>query len=226
MSEPTGTPASDPGDADPVPEIRVGRRERARAKPVGRALGWRIRDTRYLYQSDWFDLRQDDLQLPSGAPARFTYVEHPGFVSVVPLTAEGQIVLIRSYRFTIDGWCWEVPAGGVGNKPGASAREVAMAELREETGYEVAGRLERVAGYHNAIGNSQTPAEVFLATGVRPAGAQRLDATEAIEVRPRPAREVFRMARSGDIQDGASALAILLCQARIEAELAGSGGGG
>lgn len=191
-------------------------------KPVGAELGWRLRRTRYLYRSDWFDLRQDELHLPNGEPATFTYVEHPGFVSILPLTDQGQILLIRSYRYTVDAWCWELPAGGVGNKPELDLAGVARSELLEETGHVVTGRLEHVTRYHNAIGNSRTPADVFFATGVRPAGEQHLDATEQIEVHPLPAAAVLAMAQGGQIEDGASALAILLCAERIEAALRGA----
>lgn len=190
-----------------------------RGKPLGRSLGWRLRATRYLYRSQWFDLRQDELSLPSGAPATFTYVEHPGFVTVVPLTAAGQIVMIRSYRYTVDDWAWELPAGGFGNKPGQSPAEVARAELLEETGCRITGDLIPVARYYNGIGNTHTPAEIFLATGVEPAGTQTLDETEQIEVHPMPARQALALARAGDITDGASALALLLCAPLIEARL-------
>jgi ADP-ribose pyrophosphatase len=188
-------------------------------KPLAASLGWRLDRTRYLYESDWFDLRQDELELPGGRRIAFTYVEHPGFVSIVPMTPEGLIILIRSYRYTIDDWSWEIPAGGLGNKPGMSPREVALAELEEETGYRVEGELERVADYNNAVGNTRTPATIYFATEVRSRGRQVLDPTEVIEVAPRPAREVLEMARSGAIADGASALAILLCADRIEREL-------
>lgn len=190
-------------------------------KPLGRSLGWRLHTTRYLYRSQWFDLRQDAITLPSGAPATFTYVEHPGFVTVVPLTTTGEIVLIRSYRYTVDDWAWELPAGGFGNKQGQSPAEVARAELLEETGCRITGELIPVARYYNGIGNTNTAAEIFLATGVELGGPQALDETEQIEVHPLPARQALALARSGAMTDGASALALLLCAEMVEARLAG-----
>lgn len=189
-------------------------------KPLGRSLGWRLHATRYLYRSQWFDLRQDEISLPSGAPATFTYVEHPGFATVVPLTDTGEIILIRSYRYTVDDWAWELPAGGFGNKQGLSPADVAREELLEETGCRITGELIPVARYYNGIGNTSTPAEIFLATGVLRDGAQALDETEQIEVHPLPAHDALALARSGGITDGASALALLLCAPLIEAHLA------
>jgi ADP-ribose pyrophosphatase len=191
----------------------------SRPKVLGQALGWRLKATRYLYNSHWFDLRQDDLDLPDGQPVTFTYVEHPGFVSVVPLTNEGDIVMIRSYRWTVDAWCWEVPAGGLGNRPGLPLERVAREELLEETGHQIEGRIEHVTSYHNGIGNTRTRAHVFFATGVRTVTAPSLEATEMIEVHPLPARQALEMARRGEVEDGSSALALLLCAERIEAAL-------
>lgn len=201
--------------------MAAGERDGAGGKPLGRSLGWRLHATRYLYRSQWFDLRQDELSLPSGAPATFTYVEHPGFVTVVPLTAAGEIIMIRSYRYTVDDWAWELPAGGFGNKQGQSPAEVAREELLEETGYRISGELIPVARYYNGIGNTHTEAEIFLATGVELGGPQALDETEQIEVHPLPARQALALARAGAITDGASALALLLCAELIEARLAG-----
>ena len=47
--------------------------------------GWRRRSTRYLFESRWFRLRQDELTLPSGEDITYTQVEHDGYVVVVPL---------------------------------------------------------------------------------------------------------------------------------------------
>jgi hypothetical protein len=43
-------------------------------------------------------------------------------------------------------------------------------------------------------------------------GSQRHEDTEDIEIHPVPIKEAFRMARTGEIKDGISALAILLCE--------------
>lgn len=203
-----------PESSQSVPKPR-----RPRPKPTGQKLGWRLKATRYLYASHWFDLRQDDLDLPNGDPVTFTYVEHPGFVSIVPLTPAGEIVMIRSYRWTVDAWCWEIPAGGLGNKPGRTLEEIAREELLEETGHVAEGRIEQVCSYHNGIGNTSTRAHVFFATGVTHARDPALESTEMIKVHPLPALQALDMARRGEVEDGSSALALLLCAQRIEAAL-------
>jgi ADP-ribose pyrophosphatase len=183
--------------------------------------------------------------LPDGSERDFTFVEHPGFVSIVPLTSAGEVLLIRSYRYPVDAQVLEVPAGGLGNSgdrradqsaaesredPFAGARAlaqpqpaelraVALRELREETGH-VAGDMEAVGSYWSAIGNSSCRAYVYLARDVRPDGDPQLEATESIEVLPTPIEEALRMARDGRIEDGHSALALLWCEERLRAAAA------
>ena len=74
---------------------------------------WRRIATRLIWRSRWYDVRQDALVLPDGATSSYTYQDHPGAVMIVPITADGQVVMLRQYRYLLDQWCWEVPAGGV-----------------------------------------------------------------------------------------------------------------
>ena len=80
------------------------------SKPNASRQGWQIRASRHLYESHWYSVRQDEIRLPDGQEITFTQIEHPGFVSVVPVTPDGQIILIYSYRYTVDDWMWEIPA--------------------------------------------------------------------------------------------------------------------
>ncbi len=67
-------------------------------------------------------------------------------MTVLPVTTDGQVVMIRSYRYTVDDWCWELPAGGLGDKPGVPLVEVAQQELRRGDRRLTASRCARSAG--------------------------------------------------------------------------------
>lgn len=183
----------------------------APAKPNAVAQGWQIRSSRYLYESHWYNVRQDEIRLPTGEDILYTQIEHPGFVTVVPVTEDGQVVLIRSYRYSVDEWTWEVPAGGLGNKPGQPLAEVAASELMEETGA-VAQDIQYVTSYYSGVGSSNVQAHIFLATGVRFVGQQDLEQTEVIEVHTLPIEDALLFVRSGQMQDGQSAMALLFCE--------------
>lgn len=145
--------------------------------------------------------------LPDGRPAVYNVVEKPDAVFVVPVTAEREIVLVYQYRYTVDDWCWEVPAGAV--RPGQSLEEAARAELREEVGG-TAGGLDYLGRFYAANGICSEVSHLFLATGVR-LGETAHEAAEVMTVHRMPAVEVLRMARNGEITDGPSALALLRC---------------
>ena len=192
------------------------------SKPNAIRQGWQIRASRHLYQSHWYNVRQDDIRLPDGQEITFTQIEHPGFVTVVPVTDDRQIVLIYSYRYTVDEWVWEVPAGGLGNKPHLTPLAVAQEELAEEVGG-VAATWRPIGSYYAGIGSSNVRAHVFLATGVQLNGRQQLESTEIIQVRTVPVAEALAMARSGVMQDGQSVLALLWCEPWLQEMMTGKG---
>jgi ADP-ribose pyrophosphatase len=169
---------------------------------------WETLDRRYLWQSQWYNLRQDRLRTPAGAEFTYTVVEHPGAVWVVPVTTSGQIALIRNYRYTVDDWCYEVPAGGLG--PDGNPEEVARQELLEEAGG-TATELRPIGQFYTSNGISDEVAYVYLATGVE-LGETHREPTERMELRLVPVHEALRMAREGEISDGPSALALLWCE--------------
>jgi ADP-ribose pyrophosphatase len=180
-----------------------------REKILGRSLGWLTRSARYLFESRWHKVRQDEVDL-RGKSMIFTWLEHAGSVFIVPVTADGRIVLIRTYRYNVDDWVWEVPAGGIGDKPHLSLEAAAREELREETGY-TGGTFEKLSEYYSAVGVLDLKFTVFLARGVERTHDLDLEDSEQIdEVALLTLDEAVARARSGAINDGESALAILL----------------
>jgi len=167
----------------------------------------------YLWQSPWYNVRQDRLRTGDGKELTYTVIEKPEAVWIVPVTADGKLVLIEQYRYAIDSWCLEVPAGNM--EPGADALAMAARELREETGG-ISERILSVADFYTMNGIGDEVAQVFLALGVTLGEPQR-EETEYIVLHEVPVKEALRMARAGEIKDGPSALAILLCETALRA---------
>jgi ADP-ribose pyrophosphatase len=119
---------------------------------------WETLDSRYLWKSQWYNLRQDRLRTPSGHEFTYTLVDHPGAVWVVPVTAGGRVALVWQYRHTVDDWCFELPAGGLG--PDGNPEEVARLELLEEIGGSAAD-LRYVGRFYTSNGISN---EVAMST--------------------------------------------------------------
>lgn len=171
---------------------------------------------RTLWHSKWYALRQDELAGTNGERLTYTVVEKPDAVWIVPVTPEGEIVLIEQYRYPIDAWCLEVPAGNV--EPGADPAAMAARELREEIGG-AAARIVPIGQYYTMKGIGDEQAHIFLALGVR-LGEPAREPTEHITLRRVPLDDALHMARLGAVQDGLSALAILLAEPEIRAYLA------
>lgn len=169
---------------------------------------WKKIDSKYLWRSHWYNLRQDRLRRLGGDEFTYTVIEHPGAVWVVPVTADGQIALVWNYRYAVDDWCYEVPAGGL--TPGLPPEETARRELLEEIGGTTA-ELRLVGQFYTSNGISSETAYVYLATGVE-LGETHREPTELMELRLVPVEEAMRMAREGEISDGPSALALLRCE--------------
>lgn len=141
-------------------------------------------------------------------------VQHDGAVWIVPLTTSGQIVLLNHYRYTVQDWCLELPAGGL--REGETPEEVARKELREEIG----GRAQcwsYVGQFYTSNGISNEVAHIFLATGVTLHETSH-EPAEVMEIHPVPLDEALRMAHANEISDGPSALALLLSEPRLLSE--------
>lgn len=168
---------------------------------------FRTLSSRVAWSCPWYQVRRDEIITPDGQPGVYHVIEKPDAVWIVPLTADGRVVLVDQYRYTIDEWCWEVPAGSV--KPGQSTEEAAREELREEVGgdsdaFTYVGRFYLANGICNEVGH------IFLATGVTLATPHH-EAAEVMDVHLFSVAEALQMAHSGQISDGPSVMALLLC---------------
>lgn len=173
--------------------------------------------SRIAWECPWYRVRQDDILTPDGRPGVYNVIEKADAVWIVPVTAAGEVLMVYQYRYTVDEWCWEVPAGSV--KPGQTREEAAREELREEVGGE-GGELTYISRAFLANGICNEVGHFFLATGVA-VGPTHHEAAEVMHVHRLPIATALRMARAGEISDGPTALALLLCAGQLEA-LAGT----
>ena len=157
--------------------------------------------TRTLYEGRIFTLQLETVRLPGGGELNAEIIRHPGSVVIVPVTAAGEIVLVRQYRPAIGRSAWELPAGSL--KPGEDPGTAALRECHEETGL-VPGELERLGAFYPTPGYCDELMNFYRATGLR---AQRdgehaqQDEDEDIEARAFGVDEGRRMIAGGDIVD-------------------------
>ena len=185
-------------------------------KPRGRALGWQRLSTDYPVDSPQLRVRRDVVRWPGGRIAPYTYIEGKGAVWVVPVTVEGEIVLIRQFRYTMDDWCWELPAGGFHDFDGSPV-ELARRELAEEVGG-TSDDWTYVGSFRPGTSFIDSVCHIVLARDVRLDRDPQREPGEIIEVHPVQVARALWMARSGEMADGCSALALLRCEPYLQRE--------
>ena len=95
---------------------------------------WKVLESRYAYRDRWLALRSDTVELPNGRVLTpFHVIEQPDWVTVVALTANGNIVLVEEYRHGARETVIELPSG-IHDKPETPLAAM-QRELREETGF-------------------------------------------------------------------------------------------
>src|SRR6188508_3613572 len=99
------------------------------------------RQVRKVYEGRIFTVQVESITLPNGMALDAEIVRHPGSVVIVPVTAAGEVILVRQYRHAIGRWAWELPAGSL--KPGEDVEKAARRECHEEIGL-VPGHVEKL----------------------------------------------------------------------------------
>lgn len=116
---------------------------------------------RLVYQGRKFNFEVSRLRLPNKAEGEWECIRHPGGAVAVPFTAEGQLVLVRQYRFAACGRLLEFPAGTI--EPHEDPEQTVVREIQEETGYR-AKQWQKLGKFFLAPGYSDEIIYAFLAT--------------------------------------------------------------
>lgn len=143
-------------------------------------MKWKVLESEYLFTEPWLTIRRDKCELPNGRIMPAFYVqEYPTWVCAFALTKESKVVMIKQYRHGIQEISIE-PPGGVVDK-GEEPLTAIKREVMEETGYEFESYefLGRVCA-NPSTGDNYL--HMFLATGGKKTGEQKLDDTEDVEV--------------------------------------------
>lgn len=155
--------------------------------------------TKKIYKGEILELRVDDIILENGKTGKREIIEHGGAVTLIPITPEGKIVLVKQFRKPIEKEILELPAGRI--EKGEDPKNTAIRELKEETGYEIKD-IKYLFKFAPALGYSNEIIYVYLShLGVK--GDTNFDETEDIEIFEYPLDEILNLIYKGDeILDG------------------------
>ena len=153
-------------------------------------------------------VKRDTVKLPNGNIATREVVEHPGGVAVVPIDEEGNVYMVRQYRYPLGRLCLEIPAGKLNY--GEDHRECGLRELSEETGMDT-DCFEYLGVFCPSPGFSQELIHIYLATKLRQ-NKMHLDEDEFLEVEKYKFDKLLSMIREGKIKDGKTVIGLLLAK--------------
>lgn len=160
------------------------------------------REIRIAFKGRVFTVQVETIALPKGGELAVEIVRHPGSVVIVPITDDGELILVRQYRHPIGRWVWELPAGTL--KPGEEAERAAIRECHEETGL-IPSRVEQIGSYYPSPGFCDEIMHFFKVTGLRRPGAgdeaAQQDEDEDLEARAFSRAAVESMMKAGEIVD-------------------------
>lgn len=173
----------------------------------GSDLTWETLDSRVAYSCSAFDIYNEAVRFPNGQSAEFDYLSENEAVVVLPLTPEGDVVVIDQWRHAVERVNRSLPAGSL-EADDEDLEAAARRELTEETGYE-AGTVEHLTSVEPANGISDSLFHYFVAHGCEPTADPDLEANESIRVDTTTFDDLLVAAREGEFRDGRSAMGVL-----------------
>jgi ADP-ribose pyrophosphatase len=173
------------------------------------AEGWEIVSSTSCFKDRNVEIVEEQVRSPAKREARsWTVARRKRAVVVAAITADGKLILIRQERIPVRAALWEVPAGQVDDESEAgedAIAAVALRELREETGYELAegGDLVPLGDYFTSPGFTDERGYFFLARPVREssAGHSREEAESILDCRGFSPGELREMIATNEIRD-------------------------
>jgi 8-oxo-dGTP pyrophosphatase MutT (NUDIX family) len=164
---------------------------------------WKTISSERQFANAHLEVVTDGVQTPTRSdPRSWTIVHRKAAVIIAPMTRDGKIILIRQERIPIREAIWEMPSGQIDYQE--AIEQVALRELREEAGYELAkdGDLIALGHYFSSPGFTDERGYFFLARPVAPCPEYVRDESESIlDCHPFSILEIRRMIAGAEIRD-------------------------
>jgi len=167
----------------------------------------KIVNRKSVFQGKYLALQTLVVKLPDGRLGEREIVRVKDAVAVLPLDNDGNVHLVRQYRAAIDKTLLEIPAGLLNGDE--SARQAAVRECEEETGYRPRA-VTKLITYAHAEGYSTGFMTLYIGTDLEYTGRIHLDSTEFLETVSMPYHELFNMVQENRIMDSKTILCTLM----------------
>ncbi|MBE0645803.1 MAG: NUDIX hydrolase [Bacteroidetes bacterium] len=165
-----------------------------------------------IYEGRVFTIVRDEVRHESGYASVREVVEHLGGAVIAAVHENGDVLLIRQFRYPVAGEILELPAGKLGE--GEDPLECAKRELREETGCR-ADRWEKLTAMLTTPGFCSEVLHIFLARELHDGEQALEEGEESIAVLRVPMHEALAMCADGRIRDGKTITGLALAAMRV-----------
>ncbi|MBS4034787.1 MAG: NUDIX hydrolase [Ignavibacterium sp.] len=162
-------------------------------------MNFKVKKSEILFRGKVFDLKVDEINYNvSGNSGIREVAVHPGGAVVIPVKEDGKIILVKQFRYPIQDWLIEFPAG----KLDANENPLICAtrELEEETGYK-AGEITKLGEILTAPGYCTEILHIYMATGLVPGNHNREEGEIGMEIFEYSIDEINKMILNGEITD-------------------------
>lgn len=159
-----------------------------------------------IYDGRILHITRDTVLLENGTEAIREVVHHPGGACIVPLTENGDVLMVRQFRYPHHTETLEIPAGKLEN--GEEPLVCAERELTEETGAS-AEKLELLGTLFPTPAYDAEVIYMYLARNITLSDTQSLDEDEFLDVIRLPLAEAVDMVMRNEIQDAKTQIALL-----------------
>lgn len=161
---------------------------------------------RYFFEGKIMKARLDEALLPNGKTALREVCEHVGGVGMLPIDRNGNVLLVRQFRYPYDTEMLEIPAGKLDHGEGESIADCGARELKEETGC-TAARMVPLGCVYPSPGFLTEVVHLFAALDLTD-GEMQPDEDEFVELVRLPLAEVEAMVERDEIRDAKTVVAL------------------
>lgn len=163
-----------------------------------------------VFKSRVFSVEVDTRTYPDGKQREAVIVRHAPSVVLIPVDADGRLILVKQYRAPLDRETWEFPAGGI--DAGETPEAATARECEEEIGL-VPTVLERLGSWYPTPGYCDEEMIFFKVSTLRepsPDSPHKPDEDEQIETRTVTVEDARAMVGRGGVIDLKTAFALTL----------------
>ena len=159
-------------------------------------MSWQKLSSVEKYKNRYMTVTEDELITDHGDKVIFGVVHKIPGACIIPWNGE-YFTLVGQYRYPVDAFSWEFPAGHFEHE---SMESTARTELEEEAGL-LANEIKKIGQFQLGPGHHTQVIHFFLATGLTP-GKQNLETAEkGMQIKQVTHEQLNQMIKSGEVQD-------------------------